>query len=249
MRRYNVILTALLGAIIIHLIVAIVFISTKISSLHDDMADAVVVSVEHEVEEPPEVKKPEKMTTDQMLENGSIDQMVNVIKNMSDKPVNIDPIKYQEMVKDELIQSGQLSTSNYMDEQKKAEESSREAIAIDKKEQKPLEVQKKKELDKNITFKGPTRISYMLENRHYTYLPIPIYKCEGAGQVTLAIEVDRHGNVLKASPTSDSANTSDECLTETAVTYALRTTFNVDPKAPEVESGFLTFLFVSQQKR
>jgi|WetSurMetagenome_2_1015567.scaffolds.fasta_scaffold00375_18 hypothetical protein len=251
MRRYNLTITALLGAVIVHLIVAIVFISMKISSLHDDMADAVVVSVEQETEEaaPPAEKKPEKMTLDQMIENGAVDQMVNVIKNLNDKPVDIDPIKYQEMVKDELVQSGKLSTSNYIDEQKKAEESSREEIAVDKKEQQPLEIQKKKDIDKHITFKGPTRISYNLGNRHHTYLPIPIYKCEGAGQVTLAIDVDRQGNVLKAVPVSDPTNTTDECLTETAKEYALRAVFNSDPKAPEIESGFLIFVFVSQKKR
>jgi hypothetical protein len=251
MRRYNLTVTALLGAVIVHLIVAIVFISMKISTLHDDMADAVVVSVEQEVEEqaPPQEKKPEKMTLDQIIENGGVDQMVNVIKNLSDKPVDIDPIKYQEMVKDELIQSGKLSTSNYIDEQKKADEASREEISVDKKEQQPLEIQKKKDIDKNITFKGPTRISYMLENRHHTYLPVPIYMCEGAGQVTLTIDVDRQGNVLKAVPTSDAANTADECLTETAREYALKAVFNSDPKAPETESGFLTFVFVSQKKR
>ncbi|HNX65343.1 MAG TPA: hypothetical protein PKH02_00595 [Bacteroidales bacterium] len=251
MRRYNLTITALLGALIVHLVVAIVFISMKISTLHDDMADAVVVSVEQVEEEPPppEEKKPAKMTLDQLIENGGVDQMVNVVKNLSDKPVNIDPIKYQEMVKDELVQSGKLSTSNYIDEQKQAEEASREEISVDKKEQPAIEIKKKKDLDKNITFKGPTRISYLLENRHHTFLPIPIYMCEGAGQITLAIDVDRQGNVLKAVPTSDVANTTDECLIETAREYGMKAIFNSDPKAPEIESGFLTFVFVSQKKR
>ena len=254
MKRYNLALTAFLGAVIVHLVVAIVFISLKISTLHDDMADAVVVSVEQEAEQPQaaeEKKAPEKLSLDQMLENGSgsVDQMVNVAKNLADKPVNIDPLKYQDMVKDELIKDGKLSSSNYIDEQKRADEAGREAISVNTKEQSQISVEKKKETEKNITFKGPTRISYLLENRHYTYLPIPIYKCEGAGQITLAIEVDRQGNVTKAAPTTDTSNTADECLTDTAVEYARRTTFNPDPKAPEPEKGFLTFVFVSQQRR
>ena len=76
------------------------------------------------------------------------------------------------------------------------------------------------------------------------YLPIPIYKCEGAGQITLAIVVDRSGNVLKAEPASKLSTTKDPCLTETAVEHAFKTKFNADLSAPEKQGGYLTFVFV-----
>jgi hypothetical protein len=249
MKRNEVILTAAFIAITIHLVVAIVFMVLKISSLHNDMVGAVEVSLQEEVEPPPEPEKPKVMTPDEFLENASVDQLVNVIKNLADKPVDIDPVEYQEMVKNELIESGQLGSSNYIDEQKRVDEASKEEITVNDQDQKPVEIKKKKELDKNITFQSPTRIYYMLEKRHHTYLPIPIYKCEGAGQITLSIEVDQHGNVLKATPASEMQNTTDECLIETAETYALRAIFNADPDAPAIQTGFLTFVFVSQRKR
>ncbi|MCK7529597.1 MAG: hypothetical protein MZV63_00325 [Marinilabiliales bacterium] len=55
-------------------------------------------------------------------------------------------------------------------------------------------------------------------DRHHVFLPIPIYKCEGAGQITLAIVVDREGNVIKAASCFLALSTTkDPCLTETAV--------------------------------
>ncbi|MDZ7634329.1 MAG: hypothetical protein U5L72_07815 [Bacteroidales bacterium] len=84
---------------------------------------------------------------------------------------------------------------------------------------------KKEKPDEKGTFRGPTRIFYDLAGRHHVFLPIPIYKCEGAGQITLAIVVDRAGNVIKAAPASSMSSTKDPCLTETAVTHAMRSRF------------------------
>jgi len=248
MRRNEVIFTAVMGTIIAHLVVAIIFMTLKISALKTKVASEVYISIEQEIEEVPEEKKAlNEMTQDEMLKYASLEQIVNIAKNVSDEPVDIDPAEYQDMVKDELIKSGQLSESNYIDEQKNVDNASDEEISIKDKEQKPLEVMKKKEKEKNVTFRGPTRIFYNLKGRHHTFLPIPIYKCEGAGQVGLLIEVDQQGNVLSATPASEISSTSDECLTETAVTYALKTRFNSDESAPPVQKGFLTFVFVSQK--
>ena len=71
-------------------------------------------------------------------------------------------------------------------------------------------------------------------------------KCQGAGQITLAIVVDRSGSVIKAEPASKLSSTKDPCLTETAVEHAFKSRFNADQGAPEKQAGFLTFVFVSQ---
>jgi len=247
MRRGEVIFTAVMATVIAHLIVAIIFMSLKISALKSKVASEVYITLEQEIEEQSTTEKDiEEMTQDEIAKYASLEQIVNIAKNIADEPMDIDPAEYQDRVKDELIKSGQLSESNYIDEKKGAEAADDEEIAVVDKEQKPVEVLKKKE--KYTTFRGPTRIFYELSGRHHTYLPIPIYKCEGAGQISLSIEVDRQGNVLSATPASKLSTTSDECLTETAVTYALKTKFNSDESAPSVQKGFLTFVFVSQKK-
>jgi len=145
-----------------------------------------------------------------------------------------------------MVRSGLLNERNLIDQQKMAEEAGIEDIIATPEEVKPQVTEKKEKPQEKGTFRGPTRIFYDLAGRHHVYLPIPIYKCEGAGQVMLAIVVDRSGNVLRAELASKLSTTRDQCLTETAVEHALKTKFNADQSAPEKQGGYLTFVFVSQ---
>ncbi len=121
------------------------------------------------------------------------EEMVNIIKNLADKPMDIDPKEYQDMVKEEMIKSGMLDESNFIDDQKRAEKAGMEEIASLPIQDKPQVIEKKESAAEKGTFRGPTRIFYDLAGRHHVFLPVPIYKCEGAGQITLTIEVDRNG--------------------------------------------------------
>jgi hypothetical protein len=245
MNKFEITFTAVMATIIAHLLVAVIFMSVKIAALKRDVSDAIVIEIEAEAPAPEELNMPD-MTNENIAGGNAYEDIVNVAKNIADQPIDIDPEEYQNMIKEEMIKGGMLGENNFIDEQKKAEESGREEIAIPKEEIKPQVTQKKEKPEEKGTFRGPTRIFYDLTGRHHTYLPIPIYKCEGAGQVTLLIEVDRGGNVTKAQPTSELSTTSDECLTETAVTYAMRSKFNSSLSAPVLQSGFLTFVFVAQ---
>ena len=246
MNRFEVIFTAVMVTIIAHLLVAVIFMSVKISAMKREMAAEIILDMQEEVTDA-EMKKAIELSKDDFFEGASAEDLVNVIKNLADKPMDIDPKEYQDMVKDELIKSGMLNEKNFIDEQKKAEEAGKEEIPIPKDEIKPQVTVKKDIPEEKGTFRGPTRIFYDLAGRHHIYLPIPIYKCEGAGQVTLAIEVDQSGNVTKAEPAGSLSTTSDPCLTETAVTHAYRTKFNSDLSAPVKQAGYLTFVFVSQK--
>ena len=47
-------------------------------------------------------------------------------------------------------------------------------------------------------YSGPSVVSYSLDGRKASRLPIPAYRCMGSGQVTVIITVDNAGNVLIA---------------------------------------------------
>ncbi len=245
MSRFEIIFTAVMATIIIHLLVAVIFMSVKVSALKRELAAEIILAVEEEMPDP-EMKKAIELSESEKFAGATAEDLVNVIKNLADKPIDIDPKAYEDMVKEELIKSGLLNEKNFIDEQKKAEEAGREEIDIPTEEVKPQVTEKKDKPEEKGTFRGPTRIFYDLAGRHHTYLPIPIYKCQGAGQITLAIEVDQRGNVIKAEPASKLSTTKDPCLTETAVDHALRSSFNSDLSAPVKQAGFLTFVFVSQ---
>lgn len=246
MSRFEIIFTAVMTTIIIHLLVAVIFMSVKVSAMKRELAAEIILAVDREMPDQEKDDRLELSKTD-MSEDASFNNMVNVIKNLADKPMDIDPKEYQDMVKEEMIKSGMLNEHNFIDEQKMAEEAGQDEIPVPDENLKPKILPDEKSKDENVTFRGPTRIFYDLKGRHHVYLPIPIYKCEGSGQVTLAIEVDRGGYVVKADPVGSLSTTKDPCLTETAVTHAFRSRFNSDLSAPNRQAGFLTFVFVSQR--
>ena len=245
MNRFEITFTAVMATIIIHLTVAVIFMSVKISALRREIAAEIILSIDEEMPDPAMEKAIELAKSDQ-FQGISPEEMVNIIKNIADKPLDIDPKEYEDMVKEEMIKSGLLNEKNFIDQEKMAKEAGAEEIAAEKEEIKPQVTEKNEKPQEKGTFRGPTRIFYDLAGRHHVYLPIPIYKCEGAGQITLAIVVDRSGNVLKAEPASKLSTTKDPCLTETAVEHAFKTKFNADQSAPEKQGGYLTFVFVSQ---
>lgn len=234
-----------MATILIHLTVAVIFVSFKISALKREIAAEIFLTIDEELIDP-DLEKALELAKSEQFQGATIDEMVNIIKNIAERPLDIDPAEYEEMVKEEMIKSGQLSEKNFIDERKIAEEDHEDEISIPGEEIIPVVAEKKVRPEERGTFSGPTRIYYDLKDRHHRFLPIPIYKCEGAGQITLAIVVDRSGRVLKAEPASKLSTTKDRCLTDTAIEYALKTLFNQDITAPERQAGFLTFVFVAQ---
>lgn len=246
MNRFEITFTAIMATIIVHLTVAVVFMSVKVSAMQREIAAEIILAMEEELPDPAMEKALELAKSDQ-FSNATAEELVNIIKNLADKPLDIDPKEYEEMIKEEMIKSGMLDEKNFLDDQKMAEEAGNEEIAVPDEDIKPQVTERKEKPAEKGTFRGPTRIFYDLANRHHVDLPIPIYKCEGAGQITLAIVVDRSGFVIKATPASSLSSTKDPCLTDTAIEYALKSKFNSDNGAPEKQGGYLTFVFVSQR--
>lgn len=106
---------------------------------------------------------------------------------------------------------------------------------------------RQRELDslRSTVYVGKSSVSYRLEGRYKTYLPIPVFKCEYGGRVVVAIVVNRAGRVLKAEVVERESK-EDDCLREVAVDAALRSEFNASEGAPENQQGTITYNFVKQ---
>lgn len=98
---------------------------------------------------------------------------------------------------------------------------------------------------KNVIYSGKSNIHYYLANRYHVRLPIPVYLAKGGGEITVDIQVNRDGRVIKAEARTPK-NMNDPMLQEYAVQAAERTVFNSDPKAPEIQQGTITYHFVAQ---
>jgi hypothetical protein len=98
---------------------------------------------------------------------------------------------------------------------------------------------------KNTIYSGKSNIHYFLENRYHIRLPIPVYLAKGGGEITVDIQVDRAGKVIKAEARS-SGKLADPMLPIYATQAAERSLFNSDSKAPQVQRGTITYHFAAQ---
>jgi hypothetical protein len=249
MKKYEGRLVGILGTVIIHLIAGIIFMSFQIKSLQRDLSD--VFEVGFAPVEESEIK--DKLielpaTTVERILQGD-DEMLNIARNLANKAdEKINPADYIDMVKEELIKSGKLGIDNYIDEQKRLDEmKADEKPAFENEAAGKDESNKPKESQEMAAnYKGPTRIYYDLPGRTHTYLPIPIYKCQGSGKIVLSIDINQKGVVEKALIIANGSTTSDPCLIETAVTTALISRFNSDINSLKIQTGTLTYHFVAQ---
>lgn len=243
-------MTGILGTIILHLIAGIIFMSLQLRSLQKTVLDAYEVELAPQTE--PDIKKeelPESSPTSVEKVLKGDEEMLNIARNLSSKTEEkINASDYIDRVKEELIKSGKLGTDNYIDEQKKINESGGEESFSLAKDTSGESIKEKPDKSQEMAanYKGATRIYYDLIGRNHLYLPIPIYKCEGSGRVVLSIEVDQNGVVQKAQVVDRESTASDQCLIETAINTALLSRFNPDSKSPRIQIGMLTYQFVAQ---
>lgn len=250
MKKYEGKLAGILGTVIIHLIAAILFMSFQLRSLNKQMQDILEVEIAPDDMVMPEQKEqpPEAQSASADKSPANEEEMLNIARNLANKgDPKINRAELIDQVKEELIKSGKLWKDNFIDEQKQQNDSKNEeniAIKKDTAGQKKDKPQKLQEMEAN--YKGPTRIYYNLPGRTHTYLPIPIYKCEGKGEIVLSIQVNQNGIVEKASVIETESSTSDPCLIDTAVSAALDSRFNADVNSPRIETGTLSYQFVAQ---
>ena len=250
MKDYKGKIIGILGTVIFHLVAAIFFMLFQIRSLNIDLSNEFVI--EFAEESPDNLQDKEKLIElpakgiEQVLQGD--EELLNIARNLANKPdIQIDPEDYIDKVKEELIESGKLGADNYIDEWKRLKEAAEdEKLAFENRTDESEEEEPMESEVMAANYQGPTRIYYNLEGRNHTYLPIPIYKCEGSGKIVLAILVNQKGVVEEARIIETESTTTDWCLEETSVITALISRFNPDIYSPKIQAGTLTYHFVAQ---
>ena len=103
---------------------------------------------------------------------------------------------------------------------------------------------KEGEKESGVKQKGSVLISYWLPGRRDVSLYMPAYQCEGGGEVTVNITVNRNGKVVSASMKESSTNSS--CINDMTILAARNSRFNVDDTGSDKQSGTITYIFVPQ---
>ncbi len=94
-------------------------------------------------------------------------------------------------------------------------------------------------------YSGPSVVSYTLDGRKAGHLPIPAYRCYGAGDVTVIIVVDPQGKVIHAE-VMDDISADDKCLRQFAVRAARMSRFSISTTAPARQTGEILYRFIAQ---
>ena len=109
----------------------------------------------------------------------------------------------------------------------------------------PVKAQDAQKKEEAAAYSGPSVVSYFLDGRKASKLPIPAYRCLGAGQVTVLITVDPSGAVIGAK-VDDAVSSKDGCLRQFAIRAARLSKFSAKADAPARQQGNIVYEFVAQ---
>ena len=134
----------------------------------------------------------------------------------------------------------------YKDAEKLQEALKQEAIAPEINEiVADTEPKKEPKPKKEAKYSGPSVLTYELEGRKASSLPIPAYRCIGAGEVKVDIVVDKQGTVTGAK-VDEGSSSPDGCLRSFAIRAARRSKFSMSTTAPDRQQGYIIYQFVAQ---
>ncbi len=225
------IITGLLGTISLHLLVLIIFLLARLDKVHDVHRETIVIEFDEQT-----YKTLEQLIQENKADNSEVKPLSQeAIKNIAVNTANqlnekISTEKYIEQLKEEL-NIDELNAQNNKSLGQEPIVQSEKPLPV-KREQKPM------------YYKGPTRINFFLVGRTGRYIHIPVYKCQGSGKVVIDIVVNQQGKVISTSVAS--ANTSEECIIETALESAGISLFNIDMEAESRQKGTISYEFVAQ---
>lgn len=90
---------------------------------------------------------------------------------------------------------------------------------------------------------GTNGIAYQLGGRTIAEIKKPNYDSQQQGKVVVTIRVDRNGKVISATPGAKGSTTTNAYLYSKAKEAALKTTFEANTTAPEIQLGTIIYNF------
>ena len=130
-----------------------------------------------------------------------------------------------------------------------------------KEHQAKLEEQRKKDQKKNLPqtsqsdnqFSGEVMVEWELEGRNAYkndnwHVRNPGYTCgyNSKGTIVVRIKVNRNGSVIDAQIENSSPSQVSACMKSKAIAYAKKSRFNFKSSASAVQTGYISYKFISQ---
>ena len=187
----------------------------------------------------------EKEKAQEELHRSAMEQLEDLIAAARTQPVRNVTVNRSQLRDDRNTDADQL----YRDAERLAQDlkdgQNRRLEDPDDFVQDPVQTTPSKPEPKKQAYSGPSVLSWSLDGRKATHLPIPAYRCIGAGQVTVIITVNNQGTVVDAK-IDDGASSNDGCLRSFATRAARLSKFNASTTAPARQLGTITYAFIAQ---
>lgn len=223
--------------IIVHLVVLIIFLATQLGfSLQKENSFVLDFTKQEELEK----QQQEELFKDDISKR--IEEML-AASEAGSIPVRNVAVDRSSLKDDRGTDAEEL----YKEAERLANEL-KNGFEVNREDEVPVAEQPSKEKSskpEELTYKGPSVVSYELDGRKASKLSIPAYRCIGAGMVTVIITVDNAGNVI-AAKVQEEASSTDQCLRNFAVRAARLSKFSSSPTAPARQGGNIVYQFIAQ---
>lgn len=227
--------------VIFHLMVIIALLIHKIdSTIKAETSFVLDFSKQEEIERQQELEEMKTAVSDKL------DRMIAVARSQQSNIRNIAVDASAPLKDDRNTDAEQL----YKDAERLAKElrEGQNAIQEDAREETvelPSQQNGKGDGKNGAGYSGPSVLSYRLDGRKASHLPIPAYRCLGSGDVVVIISVDPQGRVVGAE-IMDALSSSDKCLRNFAIRAARNSRFSVSTTAPNRQNGEIVYRFIAQ---
>jgi len=233
---------ALLYTLIFHLVVLIIFIFVKVEGLKNGQE----LGIELEFEE----KTLEQLLAEEDLEVPAewIEEVLRQRELSSNRAVNLN-------AEDNL--SNEISTRDYVNDLLEQIEEARNQEDREKLEELQAilaaadYVPPSSDAEEERTvYAGPTTITFeFLEeplNRGKVELIVPVYRCQGSGQVRVEVTVAPDGSVGEAHVLEPIIGSDRVCFAEAALAAALSSQFRIELNGPVKHRAVISYSFIAQ---
>lgn len=233
---------ALLYTLIVHLVVLIIFIFVKVEGLKNDQE----LGIELEFEE---------LTLEQMLAEEELEVPADWLEEImrqrelsSNRAVNLnqenrlsDEISTQDYVNDLLEQ---IEEARNQEDREKLEELQAILASADY-----VPPSADEDAERSV-YSGPTTITFeFLEEpikRGKVELTVPVYRCQGSGQVKVEVLVAPDGSVREARVLEPILGSDRVCFADAALAAALSSQFRIELGGPAKHRAIISYSFIAQ---
>lgn len=240
-------LAGLYLTVIIHLTVIIILLSCKITRLV--VAEQSFVLDFSQQEEAEMLRQQEEFKADisEQLDEILASAKAQDRSNIRNVAVDANEKRTGEQLRDDRGASDVYDQAREL--QRKLEASRKAAMAEEQFEDNAVDLTEEYQdpvTDQEGQYNGASVLSFSLDGRKAQGdLPVPAYQCPGGGDVSVMIEVNRSGRVVKAE-VIDEVSEPDACVKEAALRAAKRSLFTAKDDAPERQRGEIVYRFIAQ---